>query len=125
VVASLRQNSKILLQNAAEQERSSAAGSGSTSAGPGGPSGLFEQMKNWVQEKLEAARAAAEHRAELQGQLATMAGATPEEQARWWDGLSAADKKYLIEGEGPDGPLAEELMAMDGGIPESAQDLAR
>jgi hypothetical protein len=125
VVASLRQNSKILLQNAAEQERSSAAGSGSTSAGPGGPSGLFEQMKNWVQEKLEAARAAAEHRAELQGQLGTMTGATPEEQARWWDGLSAADKKYLIEGEGPDGPLAEELMAMDGGIPESAQDLAR
>jgi hypothetical protein len=125
VVASLRQNSKILLQNAAEQERSSAAGSGSTSAGPGGPSGLFEQMKNWVQEKLEVARAAAEHRADLQGQLATMAGATPEEQARWWDGLSAADKKYLIEGECPDGPLAEELMAMDGGIPESAQDLAR
>ncbi|WP_454699662.1 hypothetical protein [Arthrobacter humicola] len=125
VVASLRQNSKILLQNAAEQERSSAAGSGSTSAGPGGPSGLFKQMKNWVQEKLEVARAAAEHRADLQGQLATMAGATPEEQARWWDGLSAADKKYLIEGEGPDGPLAEELMAMDGGIPESAQDLAR
>ena len=125
VVASLRQNSKILLQHAAEQERSSEAGSGGTGAGPGGLAGLFEQMKNWVQEKLEAAREAAEHRADLQDQLDTMAGASPEEQAKWWDSLSAADRKYLIEGEGPDGPLAKDLMAMDGGIPESAQDLAR
>ncbi len=125
VVASLRQNSKILLQHAAEQERSSEAGSGGTGAGPGGLAGLFEQMKDWVQEKLEAAREAAEHRADLQDQLDRMSGASPEEQATWWDSLSAADRKYLIEGEGPDGPLAKDLMAMDGGIPESAQDLAR
>lgn len=125
VVASLRQNSKLLLQHAAEQERSSAAGSGGTGAGPGGLAGLFAQVKNWAQEKLDAAREAAEHRADLQGQLDAMAGASSEEQAKWWDGLSAADKRYLIEGEGPDGPLALDLMTMDGGIPESAQDLAR
>jgi hypothetical protein len=125
VVASLRQNSKVLLQHAAEQERSSEAGSGGTGAGPGGLSGLFEQMKDWLQEKLEAAREAAEHRTDLQDQLDRMSGASPEEQATWWDSLSAADRKYLIEGEGPDGPLAKDLMAMDGGIPESAQDLAR
>jgi hypothetical protein len=125
VVASLRQNSKLLLQHAAEQERSSAAGSGGTGAGPGGLAGLFAQVKNWAQEKLDAARAAAEQRADLQGQLDAMAGASSEEQAKWWDGLSAADKRYLIEGEGPDGPLALDLMTMDGGIPESAQDLAR
>jgi hypothetical protein len=125
VVASLRQNSKVLLQTAGDLDIAGAAGPGATSAGPGGLKGLFDQMKNWAQEKLEAAREAAEHRAELQGQLDTMAGASPEEQAKWWDGLSAADKKYLIEGEGPDGPLAKDLMAMDGGIPEAAQDLAR
>ncbi|QCP00194.1 hypothetical protein FCN77_23865 [Arthrobacter sp. 24S4-2] len=125
VVASLRRNSKVLLQHAAEQEKSSAAGTGSTAAGAGGLAGTFEQLKNWTQEKLEEAREAAEHRADLQDQLDRMSGAGPEEQAKWWDSLSAQDKKYLIEGEGPDGPLAKDLMAMDGGIPESAQDLAR
>jgi hypothetical protein len=125
VVASLRRNSKILLQHAAEQEKSSAAGTGSTAAGAGGLAGMFGQLENWTQEKLEEAREAAEHRADLQDQLDRMSGAGPEEQAKWWDSLSAEDKKYLIEGEGPDGPLAKDLMAMDGGIPESAQNRAR
>jgi hypothetical protein len=52
VVASLRQNSKILLQHAAEQEKSSAAGTGSTAAGAAGLAGMFGQLKNWAQEKL-------------------------------------------------------------------------
>ncbi len=54
-----------------------------------------------------------------------MQDASPEEQAKWWDSLSAADRKYLIEGEGEDGPFAEDLMKMDGGIPEAAQDQAK
>lgn len=54
-----------------------------------------------------------------------MLDASPEEQARWWDSLSAADRKYLIEGEGGDGPFAEDLMRMDGGIPTSAQEQAK
>ena len=40
-------------------------------------------------------------------------------------GLSAEDRQYLIEGEGEDGPFAEDLMRMDGGIPESAQEQAK
>jgi len=54
-----------------------------------------------------------------------MLDASPEEQAKWWDSLSAADRKYLIEGEGGDGPFAEDLMRMDGGIPKSAQEQAK
>jgi len=54
-----------------------------------------------------------------------MLDASPEEQAKWWNSLSAADRKYLIEGEGGDGPFAEDLMRMDGGIPESAQEQAK
>lgn len=125
VVASLRQNSRLLLQHAAEQEKSSAAGAGSPGAGTGRTTGLYEEMKAWVQEKAQQAREAAAHRLELQGQLDKMSSASPEEQAKWWDSLSEADRKYLIDGDGPDGPLAADLMNMDGGIPESAQDLAR
>ena len=54
-----------------------------------------------------------------------MLDASPEEQAKWWASLSAEDRKYLIEGEGEDGPFAEDLMSMDGGIPESAQEQAK
>ena len=54
-----------------------------------------------------------------------MLKASPEEQAKWWAGLSEADRQYLIEGEDEDGPFAEDLMRMDGGIPQSAQEQAK
>ncbi|MET3141716.1 UNVERIFIED_ORG: hypothetical protein ABIB13_001418 [Arthrobacter sp. UYEF2] len=53
-----------------------------------------------------------------------MLKASPEEQATWWAGLSEEDRKYLIEGEDENGPFADDLMRMDGGIPQSAQDQA-
>ena len=51
----------------------------------------------------KAAEAAA-HRQELEQGMDKMLDASPEEQAKWWDSLSAADRQYLIEGEGEDGP---------------------
>ncbi|MCQ6269631.1 hypothetical protein M8J71_03895 [Pseudarthrobacter sp. R1] len=127
VVSSLRENSRILLQHAEEQEKSS---SSSSSAGAG--TGVWDRAKSfagqaqdWLKEQAAAAAAAAGHRRELEAGLERMLDASPEEQATWWDGLSAADRKYLIEGEGGDGPFAEDLMRMDGGIPTSAQEQAK
>lgn len=126
VVSSLRENSRILLQHAEEQEKSSS----STSARAG--TGVWERVRSfagqaqeWLKEQAAAAAAAAGHRRELETGLERMLDASPEEQATWWNSLSAADRKYLIEGEGGDGPFAEDLMRMDGGIPKSAQEQAK
>ncbi len=127
VVTSLRENSRILLQHADEQEKASG---GSTGGGAGGSTwdkfqALVNQAKDWLKEQAEKAAELAAHRKELEQGLDKMLDASPEEQATWWAGLSAEDRKYLIEGEGEDGPFAEDLMRMDGGIPESAQEQAR
>jgi len=130
VVASLRANSKILRQHADEQDQASTSGGGG--GGEGGGSGTWDrikslagQAKDWFEEQAAKAEAAAEHRRELESGLDSMLTATPEEQAAWWASLSAEDRQYLIEGEGADGPFAEDLMRMDGGIPASAQEQAK
>jgi hypothetical protein len=126
VVSSLRENSRLLMKHADEQEKSS-----SSSSGGAGTTirdrfqSLADQAQDWLKQQAAAAAAAAERRQELEAGLEQMLDASPEEQARWWAGLSAADRKYLIEGEGSDGPFAEDLMGMDGGIPRSAQELAK
>ncbi|MEW1809808.1 hypothetical protein AB0284_03785 [Pseudarthrobacter phenanthrenivorans] len=125
VVASLRENSKILMKHADEQEKASTAGTGSGGSTWDRITSLAAQAREWLKEKAEAARAAADHRKELEAGLDRMLNAGPEEQAKWWAGLSAADRAYLIQGEGSDGPFAEDLMRMDGGIPASAQQLAK
>jgi hypothetical protein len=124
VVASLRENSRLLLQHAEEQEKSSNSSGGGTGFWDRMKS-LADQAEDWLKEQAAAAAAAAEHRRGLEAGLERMLGASPEEQAQWWAGLSAADRKYLIEGDGGDGPFAEDLMRMDGGIPQSAQELAK
>lgn len=125
VVSSLRENSKILLKHADEQEKAS----GGTGAGSGSVwdklQSLASQAKDWLNEQAAKAAEAAAHRQELEQGLDRMLDASPAEQAEWWKSLSAADRQYLIEGEGEDGPFAEDLMKMDGGIPESAQEQAK
>lgn len=129
VASSLRHNSKLLLQHANEQEQSSAATGGGTSGG-GGTSvldkikDLGSRAQNWLEEQVAKAAAAEAHRQELMQGMDDMLKASPEEQAKWWASLSEADRKYLIEGEDENGPFAEDLMRMDGGIPQSAQDQA-
>jgi hypothetical protein len=86
---------------------------------------LAGQAQDWLKDQAAAAAAASERRRELESGLERMRDASLAEQAKWWDSLSAADRKYLIEGEGSDGPFAEDLMRMDGGIPESAQEQAK
>jgi len=126
VVASLRENSKILMKHADEQEKASTTGSGGSGGSPWDRlTSLAAQAKEWFQEKAEAARALAEHHRELASGLDRMLNASPEEQAKWWAGLSDADRAYLIQGEGSNGPFANDLMRMDGGIPASAQQLAK
>ena len=126
VVATLRENSKILMKQADEQEKASTAGTGGSGTSTWDRlTSLASQAREWFQEKAEAARAAAEHRRELETGLGRMLDATPAEQAKWWAGLSDADRAYLIEGEGADGPFADDLMRMDGGIPAAAQELAK
>ncbi|WP_426997217.1 hypothetical protein [Pseudarthrobacter sp. N5] len=60
---------------------------------------------DWLRDK--AAAEAQAHRKELEEGLDRMSKASAEEQAKWWDSLSAEDKKYLIDGEGKDGPFAK------------------
>jgi hypothetical protein len=126
VVSSLRENSRLLLRHAEEQEMSSSA-----SPGGGGSSfrdsvtSLASQAREWRAEQAAAAADAAEHRRELQADLERMLEADPEEQGAWWGSLSAADRKYLIEGGDADGPFAGDLMRMDGGIPAAVQEQAR
>jgi hypothetical protein len=129
VASSLRHNSKLLLQHANEQEQSSAV----TGGGGGGGSSALDRLKdlgsramNWLEEQAAKAAAAEAHRQELKQGMDDMLKASPEEQAKWWAGLSEEDRQYLIEGVDEDGrPLAADLMKMDGGIPESAQELAK
>ncbi|MFP5311672.1 MAG: hypothetical protein ACLGH7_04585, partial [Actinomycetes bacterium] len=99
VVASLRENSRILMKHADEQEKASTSRAG----GSGGSAwdrltSLASQARDWFQEKAEAARELAEHHRELASGLDRMLNASPEEQAKWWAGLSDADRKYLIQG---------------------------
>ncbi|MET3719929.1 hypothetical protein [Arthrobacter sp. UYEF21] len=125
VASSLRHNSKLLLQHADEQEKASDKSSG------GGGSFLDRlkdsggRAKSWFEEQAQKAAEAQAHRQELEKGLADMLKASPEEQGKWWAGLSESDRQYLIEGEGENGPFAEDLMRMDGGIPLSAQEQAK
>lgn len=126
VVSSLRHNSKLLLQHAEEQEKASNKSSGGS---PSGVLGKFMDLGNkgvsWLEEMARKAAAAQAHRQELEQGLNDMLKASPEEQAKWWAGLSEEDRQYLIEGEGENGPFALDLMDMDGGIPMSAQEQAK
>lgn len=123
IVSSLQENARMLKQNADEQEKSSGAdtGAGATAPSPGS----FTALADWFTKQVEEAKALNEHRDALESGLAAMVKGTSEEQAAWWASLSAEDQKYLIEGSGKYGPLATELMKMDGGIPESVQQQAR
>jgi hypothetical protein len=126
VASSLRHNSKLLLQHANEQEQASdAAGAGSSGTGGGSVldklKGWGGRAQTWLEEQIQMAAEAKAHQQELERGLNEAAKGSPEEQAKWWAGLSEADRQYLIEGEGEHGPLAAELMKMDGGIPEAAQ----
>jgi hypothetical protein len=126
VVSSLRQNSKLLLKHADEQEKASASSTGGTGTSAWDKiKAMAQQASDWLKEQAKQAAEAAAHRTELENGLDRMLDASPEEQAKWWDSLSAADRKYLIEGEGENGPFAEDLMKMDGGIPQSAQEQAK
>jgi hypothetical protein len=126
VVSSLRHNSKLLLKHADEQEKSSASSTGGTGSSAWDKiKAMAQQASDWLHEQAKQAAEAAAHRTELENGLDRMLDASPEEQAKWWDSLSAADRKYLIEGEGENGPFAEDLMKMDGGIPQSAQEQAK
>ncbi|MDR6416482.1 hypothetical protein [Pseudarthrobacter sulfonivorans] len=126
VASSLRHNSRLLLQHADEQEKAS-----DTSGGGGGSNALNTikdlggRAKTWFEEQLENVAKEQAHRQELVQGMNDMLKASPEEQAKWWEGLSEADRQYLIEGKNEDGPFAEDLMRMDGGIPESAQEQAK
>jgi hypothetical protein len=126
VASTLRHNSKLLLQHANEQEKASDSSGG----GSGGGNfldklkGLGGRAQTWLEEQMQKAAEAQAHRQELEQGLNEALKGSPEEQAKWWAGLSEADRQYLIEGEGEHGPLAAELMKMDGGIPESAQEQA-
>ena len=127
VASSLRHNSKLLLQHADEQEKASDKSGG----GPGGTS-ILDKIKDlgnraqiWLEEQARKAAEAKAHRQELEQGLEDMLKASPDEQAKWWASLSEADRQYLIEGEGANGPFAEDLMRMDGGIPASAQEQAK
>jgi hypothetical protein len=126
VAESLRHNSKLLLQHADEQEKASDKSGG----GSGGGSfldtlnGLGGHAQTWLEQQIRKAAEAQAHRQELEQGLGDMLKASPEEQAKWWAGLSEADRQYLIEGENENGPFAEDLMRMDGGIPLSAQEQA-
>ena len=125
VASSLRHNSKLLLQQANEQEKASAS-SGGAGGGGGGSTldtlkGLGGRAQSWLEEQMQKIAEAQAHRQELEQGLNEALKGSPEEQAKWWAGLSEADRQYLIEGEGEHGPLAAELMKMDGGIPASAQ----
>jgi hypothetical protein len=126
VASNLRHNSKLLLQHAEEQEKSSAGSSGGSGASP------LDNIKakandglNWLEQRVKEAADAAARRQELEQDLGRMVNASPEEQAKWWDGLSAEDRRYLIEGEAHNDPFARQLMKMEGGIPESAREQAK
>ncbi|HJV97950.1 MAG TPA: hypothetical protein VJ617_02470 [Arthrobacter sp.] len=123
VVSSLRENSKILLKHADEQEQASGGGSGGSAWEK--LQSLANPARNWLLDQAQKAAEASAHRKELEQGLDTALDARPEEQAKWWDSLSDEDRQYLIEGTGGKGPLAYDLMKMDGGIPESAQELAK
>lgn len=126
VASSLRQNSKLLLQHANEQEKASDSPGGGSGGGNflDKLTGLGGRAQAWLVEQMQKAAEAQAHRQELEQGLNEALKGSPEEQAKWWAGLSEADRQYLIEGEGEHGPLAAELMKMDGGIPESAQEQA-
>ncbi len=126
VASSLRHNSKLLLQHANEQEKASQTGRNAS----GGSfvdklKDLGSRAQAWLEQQAQKAAEAQAHREELEQGLDDMLKASPEEQAKWWASLSREDRQYLIEGEGEGGPFAEDLMRMDGGIPESAQEQAK
>lgn len=128
VASSLRHNSKLLLQHADEQEKASdksGGGAGADGSFLGRLKDLGTGAKTWLEEQARKAAEAQAHRRQLEQGLDGMLKAGPEEQAKWWAGLSETDRKYLIEGVGERGPFAEDLMKMDGGIPASAQEQAR
>lgn len=122
VVESLRQNSKVLMQHADEQEKASDRSTGSTSMT------FLEKFqekidaaREWLAQRAKEAAEREEHRKELTEGAEKMLKASPEEQAEWWKSLSEEDKKYLLSNE----ETAKQIMQMDGGVPDSAQAEAR
>jgi hypothetical protein len=122
VVESLRQNSKVLMQHADQQEKASNRSTGSTSM-------TFlekiqeriDAVREWLAQRAKEAAALEEHRKELTEGAEKMLKASPEEQAEWWKNLSEEDRKYLLSNE----ETAKQIMKMDGGVPDSAQAEAR
>lgn len=125
VAESLRHNSKLLLQHANEQEKASETSGGGGSSFLDRIKDLGSRAQTWIEQQAQKAAEAQARRQELEQGLNDMLKASPEEQAAWWASLSEADRQYLIEGEGENGPFAEDLMRMDGGIPLSAQEQAK
>lgn len=128
VASSLRHNSKLLLQHADEQEKASDQSGGGSSGGSNALNtlkNLGDRAKTWVEEQVQKAAEAQAHREGLVQGMEDMLKATPEEQAKWWAGLSEADRQYLIEGKDENGAFAVDLMKMDGGIPLEAQEQAK
>ena len=122
VVESLRQNSRILLQHADEQEKASDRSTGSSSMNfVEKAREKADAARDWLAERAKEAAEQEEHRKELVEGADAMAKASPEEQANWWNSLSDEDKKYLLSNE----ETAKQIMRMDGGVPDSAQDAAR
>ncbi|WP_426300272.1 hypothetical protein [Arthrobacter sp. R-11] len=122
VVESLRQNSRILLQHADEQEKASDRGTGGTSMSFSEKTQeKADAARKWLEDRAKEAAEREEHRKELAEGADAMAKASPEEQAKWWNSLSDEDKKYLLSNE----ETAKQIMRMDGGVPDSAQTEAR
>ncbi|MBQ1445491.1 MAG: WXG100 family type VII secretion target [Renibacterium sp.] len=101
--------SKKLVQQAADQDRTSAVDGG----GPGGvPGPTPEQVK--------------QHQADLRSQLAKMQGASKDEVEKWWNGLSDEDKKYLMQGKDSRGnALGSDLLAIQSKLPAGAVEQLR
>ncbi|WP_115787013.1 hypothetical protein [Arthrobacter silvisoli] len=122
VVESLRQNSRILLKHADEQEKASDRGTGGTSMTFAEKAQeKIDAAREWLAERAKEAAEREEHRKELTEGAEKMLKASPEEQAKWWNSLSDEDKKYLLNNE----ETAKQIMEMDGGVPDSAQAEAR
>ncbi|MFJ3956310.1 WXG100 family type VII secretion target [Arthrobacter sp. NPDC090010] len=104
-IAALRENAKVLKNQAKEQEdASNSSGGGSGGAGNGPSPATSQEDQKALTDKLDQ-----------------MAHATPEQQAAWWNSLTDAEKKYLLSNK----DTATAIMGMEGGVPESARDTAR
>lgn len=101
--------SKKLVQQAADQDKTSAADGG----GPGTvPGPTPEQIK--------------QHQADLRSQLTKMQSASKEEVEKWWNSLSDEDKKFLMQGKDDRGnALGSELLSIQKYLPAGVIDQLR